>query len=70
MILSPKLSQALKTAGLSLGIILMGATILMHPIPGTHPEIYTGIVADLCFLSPDSLKALSVKNGFCSDFSS
>ena len=37
MILSPKLSQALKTTGLSLGIILMGATIVMHPIPGTHP---------------------------------
>jgi len=70
MTLSLKFSQVVKTAGPSLGIVLICAAILMSPIPESHPEIYTGIVVDLCFLSPDSLKALSAKDGFCSDLSS
>lgn len=52
MTLSLKFSQVVKTAGPSLGIVLICAAILMSPIPETHPEIYTGIVVDLCLLSP------------------
>lgn len=52
MVFTPKLSNTLKTAGPSLAIILLSSALLISGIAEEHPAVYTGIIVDLCLLSP------------------